>query len=144
MWLPSAPAVAIGRNSKALTHRRERLALRFITRQQKPQTIMEIKQNQPPSGVETRRDFIKKTATAAAVVAAGNIFKTPVYGQSQAPSTGRVIGANDRIVVGYIGVGGQGMAHVKTQKQHASENNIAQVAVCDLSKYRQNHAKEAI
>jgi predicted dehydrogenase len=96
-------------------------------------------------GGESRRSFIKKSSIAAAAVAsAANIFKTPVYGQSQAPSTGRVIGANDRIVVGYIGVGGQGMAHVKTQKQHAAENNVAQVAVCDLSKYRQNHAKEFI
>lgn len=94
---------------------------------------------------ETRRSFLKKSSIAAAAVAtATNIFKTPVYGQSQAPSTGRVIGANDRILVGYIGVGGQGMAHVKTQKQHAADNNITQVAVCDVSKFRQNHAKEAI
>jgi len=94
---------------------------------------------------ETRRSFIRKSSIAAAAVAsAANIFKTPVYGQSQAPSTGRVIGANDRIVVGYIGVGGQGMAHVKTQKQDATANNIAQVAVCDVSKFRQNHAKQAI
>ena len=60
-----------------------------------------------PNG-ESRRAFLKKTATAAAAVAATNIFKTPVYGQNQAPSPGRVIGANDRITVGYIGVGGQG------------------------------------
>jgi predicted dehydrogenase len=104
-----------------------------------------MKQDSSNLDGESRRSFIKKSSIAAAAVAsAANIFKTPVYGQNQAPSTGRVIGANDRIVVGYIGVGGQGMAHVKTQKQHASENNIAQVAVCDLSKYRQNHAKEAI
>src|SRR3954451_18104240 len=104
-----------------------------------------MKQDSSNLDGESRRSFLKKSSIAAAAVAtATNIFKTPVYGQSQAPSTGRVIGANDRIVVGYIGVGGQGMAHVKTQKQHASENNIVQVAVCDLSKYRQNHAKEAI
>src|SRR5438034_725528 len=57
------------------------------------------------AGAETRRDFIKKAAATAAVVAATNPFKTPVYGQSSAPSAGRVIGANDRIVVGYIGIG---------------------------------------
>ena len=51
------------------------------------------------AGGETRRDFIKKTATAAAAVAATGILKTPVYGQSTAPSSGRTIGANDRIAV---------------------------------------------
>ena len=92
-----------------------------------------------------RREFLKKsTLAAAAVVASQNIFKTPVYGQTQAPSPGRVIGANDRIVVGYIGVGLQGMAHLTLQKEHAGDNNIAQAAVCDLSKHRQAEAKDAV
>jgi len=60
---------------------------------------MDIKENKPVAGGDTRRDFIKKTATVAAAVASTNIFRTPVYGASTAPSTGRVIGANDRIVV---------------------------------------------
>src|SRR5713101_7695404 len=98
----------------------------------------------PMAGGETRRDFIKKTATAAAAVAATGIFKTPVYGQNSAPSTGRVIGANDRIVVAYVGVGGQGMAHVRAQKAHASENNIVQAAVCDVWKKRIEGAKAYI
>jgi hypothetical protein len=81
---------------------------------------------------DSRRKFIKKTAAAAAVVGATNIFKTPVYGQNQAPSPGKVIGANERIVVGFVGTGGQGMAHVRSQKAHAAENNIVPAAVCDL------------
>src|SRR5687767_289088 len=84
-----------------------------------------------PAG-ETRRGFIQKTATAAAAVAVTNMFKTPVYGQNQAPSTGRVIGANDRITVGFIGVGGQGMAHVKSMLDKLLDNNIALNAVCDV------------
>ncbi|MDB6113053.1 MAG: hypothetical protein JWR69_4803, partial [Pedosphaera sp.] len=92
----------------------------------------------------TRREFIKKASTAAAVVATVNMFKTPVYGQNQAPSPGSVVGANNRLVVGYIGVGGQGMAHVNTQKQYASANNIVQGAVCDLSKYRVKNAQSTI
>src|SRR2546428_13792699 len=96
------------------------------------------------AGGETRREFNKKGATAAAAVAATGIFKTPIYGQSTAPSPGRVIGANDRIVVGYIGVGGQGMAHVRAQKAHASENNIVQAAVCEVWKKRIEGAKEYI
>jgi predicted dehydrogenase len=85
------------------------------------------------SGIgETRRAFLRKAATAAAAVSAANLLKTPVYGQNQAPAPGRVIGANDRINVAYIGTGKQGMVHVNSQKKAASDNNIAQVAVCDL------------
>src|SRR5258707_648828 len=100
----------------------------------------------PPgwAGGEPRGYSIKRPATAAAAVAATGILKTPVYGQNTAPSTGRVIGANDRIAVAYIGVGGQGMAHVRSQKTHASENNIVQVAVCDLWKKRLDEAKACI
>ncbi len=97
------------------------------------------------AGEGNRRDFLKKSAMAAAAVAAtANIFKTPVYGQSQAPSPGRVIGANDRIVAAYIGVGGQGMAHVTSQKDHAAENHLVQAAVCDLSKTRVRGARDFI
>src|SRR5438105_13541432 len=91
--------------------------------------------NSPESNLsnnETRRSFIKKTATAAAALSASGLIKSPVYGQSQAPSPGRVIGANDRIAVGYIGGGSQGMAHVRFQKENASANNIVQAAVCDV------------
>jgi predicted dehydrogenase len=105
---------------------------------------MDQNQNKPLAGVDTRRNFLKKAATVAAVAAVTNPFKTPVYGQNQAPSPGRVIGANDRIVVGHIGVGNQGMAHVRSQKEHANENNIAQVAVCDLSQYRIGFSKDYI
>jgi predicted dehydrogenase len=55
-----------------------------------------------------------------------------------------VIGANDRIVVAYIGVGGQGMRHVREQKTHAGENNIAQAAVCDVWQKRLLEAKAFI
>src|SRR5947208_6164246 len=105
---------------------------------------MDHQKTTPSAGGETRRDFIKKTATAAAAVAATGIIKTPVYGQSTSPSTGRVIGANDRIAVAYIGVGGQGMAHVRHQKTHASENNIVQAAVCDVWQKRIQEAKAFI
>jgi predicted dehydrogenase len=104
---------------------------------------MNTHQDHSSRPVETRRDFIKKAAGLAAVAtAAPSLFKTPVYGQSQAPSTGRVIGANDRIVVGYVGVGSQGMAHVKSQKDNASANNIRQAAVCDVYQKRLRAAKE--
>jgi predicted dehydrogenase len=98
---------------------------------------------EPKAGAQSRREFIRKSSIATAAVAASNgLFKTPVYGQSQAPNAGRAIGANDRIVVGFIGVGGQGFnAHVRQMKDHAKESNVAQAAVCDVSKYRVEHAK---
>ena len=94
---------------------------------------MDQNTTKPSAGAETRRDFLKKTATATAVVAATGIIKTPVYGQSTAPSTGRVIGANDRINVAVIGVGvGIGMNHLMGIQAKASENNIVVAAGCDL------------
>lgn len=91
---------------------------------------------------DTRRNFIRKTATAAAVVGATSIFKTPVYGQNQAPSPGTVLGANNRIVVGFVGTGGQGQSHIRSQKTHAAENNVALAAVCDLYTKRLARARE--
>src|SRR6056300_1706460 len=106
---------------------------------------MENNQKQTQVGGEdSRRGFIKKASTAAAVVASSNIVKTPVYGQSQAPSTGRVIGANERVNVGYIGVGGQGQAHVRSMKGHKGDSNLAQTAVCDISQSRMDQAEGII
>ncbi len=108
---------------------------------------------------ESRRTFLKKASAAAAAVGATNFLpgcstakhpatansrKTPVYGQNQAPAPGRVIGANDRIAVAYVGVGNQGMTHVRSQKNHAAENNIAQAAVCDVYQKRLHAALQAI
>lgn len=92
----------------------------------------------------TRREFIKQATTAAAVVATAGVLKTPVYGQNQAPSTGRVIGANDRINVGFVGVGGQGMAHVRSMKEKMADMNIALVAVNDVWKKRVESSKAYI
>ena len=99
--------------------------------------------NIPVSGQDSRRDFIKKTATAAAAVAATGLLKTPVYGQNQAPSA-NVAGSNNKLTVGFIGVGGQGMAHVRSMKGHASESNIELVAVCDVWQKRIEGAKNEI
>jgi len=103
-----------------------------------------MKQEKIADAGATRREFIKKSALATAVVATSSIFKTPVYGQNQAPSPGSVVGANNRLQVAYIGTGNQGMLHVNLQKQNAVANNIVQVAACDLSAHRQQDAKSAI
>jgi len=102
-------------------------------------------QNKPTeaSVPATRREFIKKTATVAAALAAAPLLRPTVYGQ--APSTGKVLGANDRINVGFIGVGGQGMnAHVNISSKNAAGNNISQIAVCDVWAKRTAYAKAFI
>ena len=104
---------------------------------------MQNNENSPVSGQSTRREFIKKTSTAAAAVATVSMFKTPVYGQNQAPSTGRTIGANDRISVGVIGVGaGIGQNHLKGIHENESANNVVVAAACDLFDKRRNWAKD--
>jgi predicted dehydrogenase len=69
---------------------------------------------------ESRRSFLKKAATVAAVASVPALLKTPVYGQNQAPSA-NVLGANDRITLGYIGMGKQGMYHLRIIKPHLGE-----------------------
>jgi predicted dehydrogenase len=92
--------------------------------------------NQPVGTGETRRSFLRKAATAAAVVAATNPFKTPVYGQTTAPSVGAA-GANNKINLGLIGCGPQGFnSHLKNIMLKATDNNVALIAACDVSKTR--------
>ena len=103
-----------------------------------------MEKNTPPSKAGLpRRDFIKKTAGAAAVVSTGSLFKTPVYGQNQAPSSGKVIGANDRIAVAVVGVGfGIGKNHLVGIHEKGNENNTVLAAACDVYSDRRNFAKE--
>jgi predicted dehydrogenase len=93
----------------------------------------------PPAGLP-RRDFIRKTAAAAAVVAATPLLRTPVYGQNQAPSA-NVAGANNRIAVAVIGVGfGIGQNHLVGIHEKANENNTVIVAASDVYKDRRGFA----
>ena len=52
-----------------------------------------------------RRDFLKATTVAAGAVTAASL----------GPSIGRVLGANERVVVGVIGCGGMGRANMRYQ-----------------------------
>ena len=104
---------------------------------------MDNKASKSTVGGDSRRSFIKKTAAVTAAVAATGIVKTPVYGQNTAPSTGRVIGANDRIAVAVIGVGyGIGKNHLEGIHKNASQNNVVVAAACDLFSKRRDWAKE--
>lgn len=95
---------------------------------------------------ESRREFVKKSALAGAAVLAGC---SPEVGESiqqaAAPAAGSVIGANDRIRVGFIGVGGQGFnAHVGAIHDHGGDFNAEGVAVSDVFNKRQDRAVEKL
>jgi predicted dehydrogenase len=100
---------------------------------------MEQSANSSPGGVP-RRDFIKKAASAAAVVAATPLLRTPVYGADSAPSA-NVAGANDRIRVAVIGVGfGIGKDHLQGIHEKCNANNTVITAACDVYKTRRDWA----
>jgi predicted dehydrogenase len=86
-----------------------------------------------------RRDFLRTASSVgAALGAAGSAFARP---GKMAP--GRVLGANDRINVGVIGVGGRGF-YVAREFARAGEKENAQIlAVCDVYEKRKNKAAEA-
>lgn len=88
----------------------------------------------------SRRDFLKHASAATAVAATTNLLKTPVYGQSQAPSTGRVLGANDRLVVGVIGLE-RGRAHVSG---HLAVKNVEVAYVCDVDVKRAENGRKLV
>jgi predicted dehydrogenase len=91
----------------------------------------------PDQAGVSRRSFIQKTVTAAAAVASVDLIgQAASAAEGKGPYPGRVLGANDRIAVAYIGTGAQGTTHVKIQKEHAAENNIVQAAVCDVYQKR--------
>lgn len=67
-----------------------------------------------------RRGFIQAAAGSAAVALSPRSY-------------GRVLGANDRIGVGFIGVGGRCQAHIKVITDfQATKKTVAPVAVCDV------------
>jgi predicted dehydrogenase len=44
----------------------------------------------------------------------------------------RVLGANDRIRLGFIGIGRQGATHIRTMTRDGAENNTQSIAACDV------------
>jgi predicted dehydrogenase len=77
---------------------------------------------------QTRRDFFKSTAVTAGVMAVG--------------SRNTILGANDRINVGIIGVGGQGTGHLNALVDHGDEYGSKVAAVCDVYRRRLNRAQQ--
>jgi len=89
----------------------------------------------------SRREFMRKAGTAAAGVVAGSMIGGKLFAQA-APAPGRVIGANDRINIGFVGVGGMGSGHVNMVKELSQDQNVQIVAVCDVWEKRRRENRD--
>lgn len=100
--------------------------------------MSEIKDTQQVS----RRTFMRAASAAAAAAAAAGWKPSPAY----AVAAPRVIGANDRINVGYIGLGrhatGRGLYHLTELAGKKAEYNIENVAICDIYDGYINNARK--
>jgi predicted dehydrogenase len=93
----------------------------------------------------TRRDFIKQVG-AGAVAAAGTAAGDGLHAapQSKTLARGRVIGANDRINVGFVGCGGRMNTHIRRVMERQKERGDVQaVAVNDIWDKRKQRARES-
>jgi len=98
-----------------------------------------------PTG-KTRRAFLKEAGTGVASIAA----LTPIVSKAAAQATrkfvfapGRVIGANDRINVGFVGCGGRMQTHLRYLAQRAKEKGDVQlIAVNDIYDKRKQVARQ--
>jgi predicted dehydrogenase len=93
---------------------------------------------------KSRRDFLKQAGSAA--VAGGALFAIPTYAQTSkiknVLSPGRILGANDRINLASIGVGGRGTGVMKWAMDTGLKSQPAQVvAVCDVYRKRLTNAQ---
>ena len=80
----------------------------------------------------SRRQFVGGTGAAATALALS------------AKSYARVIGANDRIGVGFVGVGGMGTGHLRSFNQIKEADNLAAAGVCDCWQKRAEAGAELI
>ena len=78
----------------------------------------------------TRRTFLKTSGAAAAAVGV------------TASSYAKVVGANDRIRIGFIGAGGMGSGHMKAIAGLKEKNNLEAVAVADCWQTRAEQGKD--
>src|SRR5665647_2647566 len=80
-----------------------------------------------------RRDFIMKSAMGTAGIAIGGMsFSSKSYAS--------IIGANDRINIGFLGCGDRSSNHQSMVKTSAKDKNLAVVAVCDIWKLNKEKA----
>ena len=128
---------------------------------------MEEREDTTTDAGKSRREFLTAGAAVAGLVAAGAIAAGPAeaapamkeaggipvptadakklwagkYPKGTKMATGKVLGANDRINIGFVGVGGQGYnAHVRSYSERFSDWNVMPVAVADVYQGNLNRA----
>ena len=80
----------------------------------------------------TRREFIGKTAVGI----------TGATAAISAASYQRIMGANERINIGFLGCGARGRGHRRMVNMSFKEKNLGVVAVCDIWKLNREKAAE--
>jgi predicted dehydrogenase len=90
--------------------------------------------NSPPTSSINRREFVRAAAAVAAVGAAPYVAR------------GRVLGANDRIGIGFIGCGHRASAHMKSLEwlQTQQKLSIEAVAFSDMYRPRMMQRRDTI
>jgi len=78
----------------------------------------------------SRRKFVQTSA-------AGMIGLSATF---SAQSYGRILGANDRINIGFLGNGARGRGHIQMAEMSVSDKNLGIVAVCDIWKVNREKA----
>lgn len=91
----------------------------------------------------SRREFIKQIGAGTAALSA-TLSSTPARAERRASKAGRVIGANDRINVGFVGCGGRMRAHIRRVVERSKKKgDVMAVAVNDIWDKRKQAAREA-
>ena len=92
----------------------------------------------------SRRDFIR-TVGAGAVAAAGTI-STPTAASARpmsTPAKARILGANDRINVGFVGCGGRMNTHIThVMGRNKAKGDVQAIAVNDIWETRKKLAQQ--
>ncbi|MFN0124173.1 MAG: Gfo/Idh/MocA family protein [Blastocatellia bacterium] len=96
---------------------------------------------------KSRRDFLKKAGAGAAVVSGAIAANaTTAIAESEPKynfATGRVIGANDRINIGFVGCGGRMRTHTgHIMRRAAAKGDVQAVAVNDIYDRHKKAAQE--
>jgi predicted dehydrogenase len=117
-----------------------------------------IETTEESTGDTSRREFLSVGATVAGLVAAGVVAAKPAEAAAMKKAGGipvpkadakalkggrfplgtkmasmKALGANNRINIGFVGVGGQGYnAHVRSYSDHVADWNVMPVAACDV------------
>jgi len=87
-----------------------------------------------------RRDFLKTVGATGLIMGAAN---SAFAARGSKMTGGRVVGANDRINIGVIGLGGRGNSDARNFAKFGEQNNACEiVAVCDVYEKRKRLAAE--